>query len=105
MRVFNVISACLVSFIFVGVSPVLIPVMVQTTEALRSVHFGFPIAFVRQQLVTSRTPPLRVAAGSPLDNPTEILWGNFLLSVVLCTVVLFLILEAVRLMGMRKKNG
>jgi hypothetical protein len=91
------LGSALLSLLFIGLSPKLIPVTFRTADELHAAQFGFPIPFIMQELRPGPRPlPLSTVAGSPLDNPTEVRWGTFLLAVAFSTLVIFLTFQAIQ---------
>lgn len=81
----------MISLIIVGITPLIIPVTVTEPSQLSNLRFGAPLPFIQQES-TLQPPdewfPYKLVLLSPWENPTQILWGNFLASVVLFSIVL-----------------
>lgn len=75
-----------------------IPTTVENSESLRSVSFGYPIAFVEQTLQRYTPPehlyPIRFHLDSPLGSPTRFHFERFALSAI-ATFTLLIALTAI----------
>jgi len=81
----------LISLIIV-VGTLLIPKTVHNKEDMQDVTFGYPIAFVTQDLTRYNPPfPWKYSFSSPWENPFKVSWGNFLLSYLIIFSVTTLI--------------
>ena len=59
----------------------LIPQTVYDRKDMKAMKFGYPIAFVTQDLTRYDPPfPHKYHFSSPWENPSDISWSNFLLS-------------------------
>jgi hypothetical protein len=75
----------IISFIFVLLSPLFVSIKVHNFSQLKALRFGFPLPFIQQ--TGSLTPdkgdfPLSLTILNPMENVTQILIGNFTLSVL-----------------------
>ncbi len=81
----------LVSICFLSLTPIVTSVPVLSQEDLCNLFFGWPFPFIQQDQRT-RTPPAswfpnRVRILNPKENPTCVLWGGLLGSMMLVGAV------------------
>ena len=73
--------------IFFTILSLLIPRTVYTVKGLKTVSFGWPIPFVKQNLSAVDRPfPYMAYISSPWENPTNILWLQFIILILLFTL-------------------
>jgi len=88
----------LISFILVWLTPFFIPTTVSSQSQLYEVRFGAPFPFIEQ--TSWLTPfeedfPLNLTVLSPWENPTRILPGNMVLSVISISVMLLTVTQII----------
>ncbi|SIQ72111.1 hypothetical protein SAMN05880580_1083 [Priestia flexa] len=59
------------------------------------ISFGYPFKFIEQQVLYEPMKKESYTMFSPAENPTEILWGQFLLSFLLVFISVYLILSLI----------
>lgn len=73
---------------------VFIPVNISSHSELLEVKLGLPFKFLIQDQSHLDPPlPWRVNFSSPLENPTQILWPQFFLSVIVIFTLVSLVLR------------
>jgi len=81
----------LLSLILVGLTPFVIPTTIEHLDELHKVQFGAPLHFIEQIPTLSPSEkdlPLRLIVLSPWQHPTQILWGNLLISIIFVNIVM-----------------
>lgn len=94
MSLKTIIVIIVVSIIVVGITPLIMPVTVTEPGQLSNLRFGAPLTFIQQE-GNLQPPddwfPNRQIILSPWENPTRILWGNFIASVLIVGIGLTVI--------------
>lgn len=88
-------------------SPLFSPYTVTELDQLSDLRFGFPFRFVIQQ--SSLTPPedflpMKVEIGSIHNNPTRIITRNFILSLILITLIV-IVIDILLMIFIRNRNA
>lgn len=83
----------IIGWLLVSVSPVFDSVIVTNSNDLSHLRLGFPIPIIEQH--TSLTPmeddfPLVVGFLSPQENTTDLLFFNYVFSILLITLIVYL---------------
>lgn len=97
-----------ISLIIVLLSPFLIPVKVTSFSELKVLKFGFPFPFIEQtsNIIPAREDfPLRLTMQNPLEHVTQILLGNFALSVINVMVFYLACWYVIKMIVMKRKRA
>ena len=105
------VGLCLLSaFVIVTVSPIFDFVIVNGYEQVNHHRLGFPLPIIEQH--TTLTPldesfPFRLGLLDPREHPTDLLIGNYLVSIISIAVILIAILWALNwlIRTNKKKNS
>jgi len=79
----------IISLIIVGITPLIISVTVTEPSQLNNLRFGAPLSFIQQDSWLQPPEewfPHKLIILSPWENPTRILWGNFVASVAIVSI-------------------
>jgi hypothetical protein len=79
----------IISLIIVGITPLIIPVTVTEPSQLNNLRFGALLSFIQQDSWLHPPEewfPHKLIILSPWENPTRILWGNFVASVAIVSI-------------------
>lgn len=79
----------IISLIIVGITPLIIPVTVTEPSQLNNLRLGAPLSFIQQDSWLDPPEewfPHKLIILSPWENPTRILWGNFVASVAIVSI-------------------
>lgn len=90
---------CLLIALDITIATLFIPVAAESPEDLKSLRFGWPVAFIGQETVIVRGDdafPRHLIFSGPWEHPTELYFGRFLVSLFLSFLM---ILGAVALIG------
>ncbi|HDH31516.1 MAG TPA: hypothetical protein ENH26_01940 [Candidatus Wolfebacteria bacterium] len=95
----------LVSLVIV-IGTLSIPKTVYDKEDMGAMKFGYPIAFVTQDLTRYDPPfPWKWSFSSPWENPSDISWFNFLFSYLIIFLITgFVVIETERLFLKSRKS-
>ncbi len=90
----------------VSISPMFDTVMVTENYNLTQHRLGFPMPIIEQH--TWLTPmedafPFELGLVNPQEHPTEILFINYVLSIAIVTVIIYIFLLAIKLIRKSKK--
>jgi len=85
--------ACALTILFLTVS-LYFPIRVQTPDQFKNLRFGLPLRFIIQdQYYSPEYFPYTTRFSSVLENPTRILWPEFIASFLLIFIVNVLLLK------------
>jgi hypothetical protein len=79
----------IIGWLLVSISPLFDSVIVKNSNDLSHLRLGFPLPIIEQQ--TSLTPmeddfPLTVGLLNPQENPTDLLFFNYVFSILIITL-------------------
>ncbi|MGI6605037.1 MAG: hypothetical protein ACOX2S_08425 [bacterium] len=89
MSLKNITITIIISMALVGLTPFIIPVIVTEPSQLNNLRYGAPLSFVQQNSWLQPPEewfPHKLFILNPWENPTRILWGNFVASVVIVSI-------------------
>lgn len=110
-RISEFILIGLIAFILVVSSLFFIPYEAVTYDQISTIKLGAPINFIVQH--TSLTPdisefPMKLTFLSPWDNPTEIVFKNFLFSLLIIWMILYSVFRLIKFkrkgIGLHRKS-
>jgi len=94
LLIISVIIGCL----SVSISPLFDHVTVTENYNLHKHRLGFPLPIIEQNTsLTSVNEPFSLGVVSPQEHPTELLVFNYFLSIVIVTLVVYLLMMMVKL--------
>lgn len=87
-----IIISFIIGWLIVSISPVFDTMIVTNSTDLSHLRLGFPLPIIEQH--TSLTPmekdlPLTLGLLSPQENPTDLLFFNYVFSIFILTLTIF----------------